>query len=188
MPAEKIIYCGTVREWRAWLEKHHLSEKKIALVNYKKHTGKPSMTHRESMNEAICFGWIDTTIKRLDEDTFLRRFARRTDKSKWSKNTLSYAHQLLADGKMAPEGIKRYHEGRAKPTHDHGLSLHPTLPADLKEALQKEHALALFEAFAPSYKRTYFRWIERAKRSETRQKRIAAVVARALSGRKQWNT
>src|ERR1051325_4388110 len=99
--SEPHVYCGTRQKWRNWLEQNHQKTTKIALLLYKKHTGKPSLSHRESMEEAICFGWIDTTIKRLDEDRYLRRFSRRTSKSKWSENTLSYAKALLTAGKMA---------------------------------------------------------------------------------------
>ena len=84
-----LIEAGTHKAWRAWLQKHHLKEKKVGLICHKKHTGKLFLTHREAMEDAICFGWIDTTIKRLDEDRYIRYFARRTDKSRWSENTYS---------------------------------------------------------------------------------------------------
>ena len=73
------------------------------------------------MEEAICFGWIDTTIKRLDEDTYLRHFSRRNKNSKWSDNTLGYAKQLIKEKKMTPIGLEFYKEGLKKPTHDHGI-------------------------------------------------------------------
>lgn len=183
----KRIYARNTQEWRHWLAHHHLNEKSVELLAYKKHTKKPSLTHREAMEEAICFGWIDTTLKRIDEDTYVRRFARRTNKSKWSTNTLSYGKRLLAEGKMVAEGEKRYREGLARPTHDHGIAKNPDMPEDLKHALQ-EHGLAWkhFEAFPPSSRRMYLRWLEHAKLPETRKKRIVSIVDRARDNQKKW--
>lgn len=188
MPEEKTFYAKDRKEWRAWLEKNHLVETKIALIKYKKHTGKPSLSHKESMDEAICFGWIDTTVKRLDEDRYVRRFARRNKNSKWSDATLGYAKRLIAEGKMSPFGMQMYKEGLAKPTHDAGIPKNPSMPTELKEALrQNPEAARSFKTFSPSYTRTYYRWILRAKQPETRTKRVQDVVKRAIENRKKWN-
>ena len=185
-PAETHIYCATRQEWRAWLEKNHDKEIRISLLKYKKHTGKPSLGHLESMEEAICFGWIDTTIKRLDEDRYVRRFARRNSKSKWSRNTLSYAKRLIAEGRMTPAGMKFYLEGLKRPVHDHDIPKNPEMPKDLKAAFSKNKKARLnFDAFPPSVRRLFLRWIESAKRTETRLKRIREVVQRAVEKRKQ---
>ena len=182
---EQRIYAGTQKDWRTWLEKNHLTEKKVGVIVHKKHTGKPTLSHREYMNEAICFGWIDTTIKRLDEDTFLRYFARRNDKSRWSDNTLSYAKQLLAEGRMAPEGIRRYNEGRSRKTHDHGIPKNPDMPEELKADLKKNmRAQKAFLLLAPSIKRLLYRMILRAKLPETREKRVRVAIA-AVTGQKK---
>lgn len=181
---EEVIDCDNTVSWRRWLEKNHLREKKIALLVYKKHTGKSSMTHREAMEEAICFGWIDTTIKSRDNDSFIRRFARRTDKSKWSDNTLSYAKRLLAEGKMSPEGVKRYKEGLSRPTHDHGIPRDPNVPKKLEKELRDGGLWKKFEATAPSYRRTYLRWLLRAKGEDTKKKRIKAIVRLVKDGKK----
>src|SRR3989338_1613309 len=183
---EQPIYAGTQKDWRTWLEKNHLTEKKVGVIVHKKHTGKPTLSHREYMNEAICFGWIDTTIKRLDEDTFLRYFARRNDKSRWSDNTLSYAKQLLAEGRMAPEGIRRYEEGRSRKTHDHGIPKNPDMPKELKAALKKnKQAQKAFILLTPSMKRMHYRMILHAKLSETREKRVQTVIAAATKQQKR---
>ena len=167
-------------DFRKWLEKHHLTEKKVSIVLHKRHTGKQAPTHRELMEEAICFGWIDTTIKRIDEDTYIRHFARRNDTSKWSDNTLSYAKQLLKNGKMGAEGIKRYKEGLKRPTHDAGIPKNPEMPEELKTALNKNKIAKLnFETFPPSTKRMFYRWILHGKQAETRQKRIERTIKSA---------
>ena len=109
-----MIYVRNREEWREWLKRNHLKESKVAIVIYKKHTGKPSLSQRESMEEAICFGWIDTTVKRLDEDRYIRNFSRRTANSRWSRNTRRYARDMMKEGKMSPEGMRRYKEGLAR--------------------------------------------------------------------------
>ena len=161
---------------------------KIGLIVYKKHTGKPFLTHKEAMEEAICFGWIDTTIKRIDQDRYLRYFAKRNKNGKWSKATQRYARELVKRKLMMPAGLFAYKEGLKKPTHDHGIPLNPEVPIELlKEFKQNKKLEENFYNFAPSYRRTYLRWIERAKRKETREKRIAEVVKRAVGNNKGWN-
>jgi len=172
-------------EFRRWLAKNHKKEHKLAVVVHKKHTGKSFPTHREMIEEAICFGWIDTTIKRLDEDTFLRHFSRRTEKSKWSDNTLSYAARLVKEGKMSAEGMRFYEMGKAKPTHDYGIPKNPDMPAELKKALAKNaKAKNAVEAYPPSTKRALYRWILRGKQAATREKTVKKIVASALTSKK----
>lgn len=177
-----FVTVHTVNDWRNWLEKNHLTEKKVGLVSYKKHTGKPSISHAMAMDEAICFGWIDTTIKKLDEEKFVRYFVRRGDNANWSKNTLKYGKRLFAEGKMAPAGILRFKQGLKKKPHDHGLPKRPDMPNELKNALKNGGvALKNFESFPPSTKYMLYRWILRAKGTETRAKRVNEVVKRALN-------
>jgi uncharacterized protein YdeI (YjbR/CyaY-like superfamily) len=171
----------SAKEFRSWLRKNHKKESKLAVVVHKKHTGKKFPTHREMIEEAICYGWIDTTVKRLDEDTFMRHFSRRTDKSKWSDNTLSYAARLVTEGKMSPEGLRFYKMGKARPTHDHGIPKNPDMPIELKRALAKNaKAKRAIEAYAPSIKRALFRSILRGKQAETREKSVQKIIASAL--------
>ena len=177
------IYASTSKEWRDWLRKNHKKENKVYLIKYKKHTGKPTLNNLEAMKEAICFGWIDTTVKRLDEERYQQCFVRRTDKSRWSKNTLRYAEEMIAQGKMSAEGLKRYQEGKKKPTIDLELPENH-MPPELEEALRKEKAWEKFNQLAPSTKKVYVHWVARAKLSETKRKRVAIVVKQALAGKK----
>src|SRR3989344_889744 len=124
-------------EFRKWLSKNHKKENKVAVIIHKRHTGKSAPSHREVMEEAICFGWIDTTIKRLDEDKFIRHFARRSKNSRWSYATLGYAKRLIKEKKMTPAGLHFYKEGLKKPTHDFGLSKNPEVPESLRKELEK---------------------------------------------------
>ena len=172
-------------DFRKWLEKHHSKESKVALVIHKKHTGKKFPTHRELLEEAICFGWVDTTVKGIDEDTFLRHFSKRGANSKWSDNTLRYARELLAVGRMTPAGIVAYESGLKRPTHDFGIPKNPSIPLDLKRALSRDKlALENFTGYSRSVKRMFYRWVLRAKRAETRSKRVVEVVRLARAGRR----
>ena len=177
MEAVKQVYFPTRTVWRNWLRKNHLSEKKIAVIVYKKHTLKPSPNHKELMEEAICFGWIDTTIKKLDHEKYLRCFVRRNNNSKWSKNTLRYARDLIKKGKMSVEGVKRYKEGLARKPHDEGIPKNPRVPKYLREEIEKDSiAKKNFSKIPPSYKRTLLRWLLRAKLGETKKKRVKIIV------------
>jgi uncharacterized protein YdeI (YjbR/CyaY-like superfamily) len=129
-----------------------------------------------SMKVAICFGWIDTTIKRIDEDRYGITYVKRNKNSKWSKNTLSYGKELLKKGLMSQFGIKMYREGLAKKPHDEGIPDNPRVPGYFKEELKKEQALDNFKKIAPSYKKTLLRWLLRAKLEETKQKRLRIIV------------
>jgi uncharacterized protein YdeI (YjbR/CyaY-like superfamily) len=187
MEEVKAFYPKNREEWRKWLEKNHLKEKKIGLVRYKKHTGKPSLTHMEAMHEAICFGWIDTTVNRIDDEKYLINFSRRNEKSKWSDNTISYGKSLLKDGKMSPFGIKMFKEGLAKPTHDHGIPKNPDMPIELKREVEKNKTLKeKFEKVSPSAKRMYYRMILRGKQEETRKKTAEKIIKIVLNDKKGW--
>ncbi len=182
----KQFYPEDLKEWRKWLEKNHLKENKIAVIRYKKHTGKNSPSHLELMHEAICFGWIDTTIKRLDDEKYLINFSKRNEKSRWSENTLSYAKNLIKEGKMVEHGMIHYKAGLKKPTLDSEVSKNPETPEDLKEELKKIKLQEKFENFPKSYKRMYLRWIERAKMKETKKKRRREVVEGVRENKKGW--
>ncbi len=182
---EKMFYARNQKEWRVWLQKNHMKENKVALIKYKKHTGKPSLSHREAMEGAICFGWIDTTIKKLDEDRYIRRFSKRGKNSRWSNATLSYAKDLMKRNLMSPEGLKYYKLGLQKPVIDHPGGKNPEPPEDLLRELGKNKlAKGNFDNLAPSYRRTYVRWMDRAVMPETRQKRIKIIIERVSQKKK----
>ena len=172
-------------DFRKWLIKNHEKESKVAVIIHKRHTGKPAPSHRELMEEAICFGWIDTILKRVDEDTFIRYFSTRTNNSRWSDNTLGYAKRLIKEGKMSERGMHFYKLGLAKPTHDHGIPKNPDMPEELKSALVKnKKAEKLFESFPASSRRAIYRWILRAKLAPTKEKRIKHTIENILKNNK----
>ena len=181
----QTITVYTREDFRRWLAKYGTKERRVAVIVHKRHTGTPAPSHRELIEEAICYGWIDTTIKRLDEDRFVRNFSRRSEQSTWSENTLRYAKQLEAQGKMTEQGLRFYRLGKTKPVHDHGIPKNPTMPKELKTAFEKNKAAGKrFAQFPPSAKKMLYRWVLGAKRPETKERRVARIIANAHRGSK----
>lgn len=184
----QTIICYTKSDFRKWLRRHHKSEGKVCVIVHKRHTGKPAPTHNELMREAICFGWIDTTIKKINEDTFARYFVKRNQNSRWSDNTIRYGKELIEQGRMMPQGLHFFNLGLAKPTHDHGVPKNPDIPKDLKLAIAKnKNASRNFKGWRPSTKRMLYRWILSAKQVKTRESRVSRVLSMAEKGvRPTW--
>jgi uncharacterized protein YdeI (YjbR/CyaY-like superfamily) len=179
----KFLTPKSVEDWRNWLEKNHLKEDKVVMIKYKKHTGKPIINAAAAMREAICFGWIDTTAKRVDDERYSQVYVKRNQNGRWSINTLKYGKELLKAGKMSPFGIKMYEEGLKKKPHDYGIPKNPDMPLNLKKALDKNpKAKAFFDKLAPSTKKTYYRWILHTRMEETRLRRIHEIVKMCEKG------
>ena len=176
----KSITAFSRNDFRKWLRKNHSRERKVGIVLYKRHTGRSAPTHHELIEEAICFGWIDTIIKKIDDNKYIRSFTRRNNNSRWSENTLAYAKKLIKEKKMTAYGMKFYRLGLQKPTHDFGIPKNPEMPDELKKTLTKDKtAWNNFEKFPPSAKKMFYRWILYAKLPTTRKKRIMSAVRSA---------
>ncbi|MFH1802274.1 MAG: YdeI/OmpD-associated family protein [archaeon] len=185
MPTEEIetFHANTLKDWHDWLVKNHEKKDKVFLTKYKVHTKKPTFSHLDAMHEAICFGWIDTTAKRVDENVWGTVFVKRGPNASWSNNTLSYAKQLIKDGRMMPQGLEAYNRAKDKPTTDHGIPKDAPPPTDLIKALSRyKQTKANWDSLAPSTRFMYTVWIERAKQTETRRRRIRGVVERMRQG------
>ncbi len=169
---------------RTWLEKNHEKEHKVLMIRHKVHTGKPTFSTSDAMDEAICFGWIDTTLQRIDDDRYGVRYVKRVPNSRWSHNTVARAERLIAEGKMAPAGHRAFKDGMRRPLHDSFPKIIP-VPADLRSALANDPGAKLFfDGLAPSYRRTYTLTVVRAKLPATRKKRIAFVIERRMQRKK----
>jgi len=162
------------------LKKNHRTQKEVWLIYYKKHTGKPRIPYDDAVEEAICFGWIDTTVKRLDDEKYAQKFTPRNDRSKWSELNKKRAGKMIEQGRMIPIGLAKFKhadkqedkEAKGKPSNRKIVT-----PPDLKRALSaRAKALENFNNFAPSYRRLYIAWISNARRQETRERRILQVV------------
>jgi uncharacterized protein YdeI (YjbR/CyaY-like superfamily) len=184
LPGPKA-YAPDRRRWRAWLEKHHASASEVWLVFYKRHTGKPSPTLEEATLEALCFGWIDGRIRRVDAERCAYRFTPRRPGSPWSELNKRRVAGLLEQGLITPAGQRAIDEAHrngkwdASPRRDPGTSPPPALLAALRAS---PGARAFFAALTPGYRRAYVAWVLAAKREETRKARIARVVDRCARG------
>lgn len=105
---EPSIYLTSREAWRNWLEEHYDRESRIWLIYFKKHTGKPSIPYNDAVEEALCFGWIDSTIHRLDEERYMQRFTPRKMKSTWSKHNVRRVEKMISEGKMTSRGRELY--------------------------------------------------------------------------------
>ena len=179
MKTTNELYVTNRVDWHTWLRKNHGSKKEVWLIYYKKHTGKPSIPYDDSIEEAICFGWIDNIIKRIDDEKFVRKLTPRKAKSKWSEVNKKRARKMMKKGKMTEAGLAKIRE--AKKSGEWFKVAPPrkelVIPPYMKEALAKnKRALDNFSNLAKSYKRQYVGWISSAKREETRRRRLAEAI------------
>jgi len=189
MEVTRTVYAKTRAAWRVWLSKHHASKREIWLVYYKKASGKASVSYAEAVEEALCFGWIDSIVKSIDTARYAQRFSPRKRGSNWSRPNLERVARLIADGKMTPAGsvhVPGKRQAAAYRTkHERRISGPTMAPSDLSLALRANvKAQAMWKGLAPGYRRTYVRWITDAKRPATRARRIEQAVGRLARGLK----
>jgi uncharacterized protein YdeI (YjbR/CyaY-like superfamily) len=168
-------------EWRAWLAKHHASSRGVWLVFYKQHTGRKSMPIDDAAREALCFGWIDSLVKRLDDDRYAVKITPRKPTSKWSDVNRKRWKELKASGLLTSAGLAA---APTENTYGPKPSI-PELPSYIAKAIKANpKAWKFFQELAPSYRRHFVVWIHIAKRPETREKRIRESVALLAAGKK----
>lgn len=172
--------------WRNWLADHHQQPESIWLVTYKKHTGDRYLAYDAIVEEALCFGWIDSLPRRLDEDRTMLLLSPRQPKSLWSKLNKTRVAQLIANGLMMPAGIEKIQQAKADGSWiflDDVEAL--VIPEDLAAALAENATAAkYFEGFSPSAKKGILQWIKMAKREQTRQQRIEKTVTLAAQNKR----
>lgn len=178
----------TNNDWRAWLARNHDRSKGIWLAYYKKSSGKRSVTYEEALEEALCFGWIDSTVGRIDDERYKQRFTPRNDKSSWSPSNKARVEKLISEGRLAPPGLAKVEAAKRNGTWDSPRDMErvgpdPGTPSDLLQALAgNQRARNVFDSLPPSHKKQYALWILSAKKPETRARRVAETVKRALAG------
>ena len=180
----KTLLVRTLDRWRDWLARHHAAASEVWLIFHKSHTGVASIDYQDALDEALCFGWVDSLVKRLDDRRYARKFTPRRADSRWSSvNRKRYA-ELKAEGRLKPPGIERPPTRRGYGPRPPRLEMPAKLPAYFQEAL-KEHPSALrgFEALAPSQRRRYFAWIESAKREDTKLRRLKEAIRLLARGK-----
>jgi uncharacterized protein YdeI (YjbR/CyaY-like superfamily) len=182
----KPRFFKTQADFRAWLLKHHDRADELWVGYYKRDSGRPSLTWPESVDEALCFGWIDGLRKSIDDDAYMIRFTPRKARSTWSAVNIQRVQALIEQGLMQPAGLKAY-EARCEDTS--ATYSYEQRPADLGEpyaSLLKKNkaAWAFFQQQPPSYRRVVSWWIVSAKREETRLRRLERVITFSAQGQR----
>ena len=178
----KTLDVETAEQWHNWLEAHHGSESEVWLVFHKRRTERASIPYEDAVGEALCFGWVDSLIKRLDDARYARKFTPRKPDSKWSAlNRKRYA-QLKAQGRLMPAGVSR-------PPTNHVYHKPPRstskIPRYIQDAFRKSPTAAgHFKSLAPSHRRQYVGWIDSARQRETKIRRLQEAIRLLAVGKK----
>lgn len=184
----KQVQLSTRNQWRRWLAANHRKETDgIWLVFYKKAAGRPTLDYDASVEEALCFGWIDSIIRRIDDDQYCRKFTPRRKGSQWSSTNKKRAENMVKECKMTEFGLAQIETAKKSGIWE----LDPTpvinlnLPQELSEALaQNKKAKDFFEKLAATYQKQFIGWIVTAKRPETRSKRLKETLGLLARGKK----
>jgi uncharacterized protein YdeI (YjbR/CyaY-like superfamily) len=188
MKITKSLSVADRKEWRAWLAKNHAKENEVWLIYHKKRSGNSGIAYVESVEEALCFGWIDSIIQRIDDDVYVRKFTPRKKSSRWSALNKQRVAGLIKDGKMTKAGLSAINY--ESPEDDYGRTLERAQqnlvpPPFLEQALKKNiKAWKYFQSLAPSHRRNYIRWISDAKTNETRTRRLKEAVGLLAENKK----
>lgn len=174
----KTLYVEDRSKWRAWLEANCEQAKEIWLVYFKKGSGRPRVDYGEAVEEAICFGWIDSKIKKLDEDRYAQLFTPRKPGSRWSASNIARAKRMIQEGKMMAAGMKVFNP-------DHQTPPMPTeLPGPLQDQFEKNTpAWENFQHFPPAYRRMTIGWVASAKHEATQLRRLQQLIAESAANR-----
>lgn len=181
--AMKTLLVRTVDQWREWLDEHHSSESEVWLVFHKRHTGVASIDYKDALDEALCFGWVDSLVKRLDDRRYVLKFTPRRADSRWSTTNRQRYAALKASGRLKPAGLQRAPAGRGYAPRPRRLSMPSKLPRYMQAALKKHPAaFRHFKTLALSQRRRYFAWIESAKHEATKARRLKEAIRLLTAG------
>ncbi len=177
---EQTLLVFDREEWRRWLEANHRSKQEIWLIYHKKHSGQPRISYDDAVEEALCFGWIDSIVKRIDDDRYMQKFTPRTNPDKWSELNVKRAKKMIAAGKMTlagrdklPRGILDGSVKTETPVRNRVVPM----PVELEQSLaQHPDAFENFSKLASSYQKNFKLWIGSAKKPETRLKRAKEAI------------
>ena len=180
MKSPKTLYVTNRADWRAWLEKNHAAETEVWLIYYKKHTNRPRIPYDDAVEEALCFGWIDSIVRRIDENKYAQKFTPRKNNSQWSELNKERVRKLIKEGRMTRAGLAKINlEILAKRENPMLETKRKELmvPQYIEDALRANRAAwDNFNNLAPSYRRNYVMWITDAKKEETREKRLKVSI------------
>ena len=184
---ENTLFFENRQNWRSWLEENHDKEAWTWLTFCKKGSSKKGIRLEESVEEAICFGWIDGKLKKVDDTSYIVRFSPRKARAVWSMANKKRAERLIASGQMTRMGLAKINEAKEAGNWDNAYTnrIRDKTPADLRKALiQEPTAWKNFQKFANTYRNMCVGWVVSAKTNETRKKRVEKVVELAKKNKK----
>lgn len=175
----ETVFAKDREEWRRWLKKNGAHSKEIWLVFYKKASGKPTVSYDQAVEEALCFGWVDGMVKKLDEECYSQRFTPRKPRSVWSKSNIERVERMIAEGRMTPSGLQAYRSADRRDAAPMPVSL----PDPLEQMFRKQRAAwTNYQKFPPGYRRMTAGWVASAKKEETRIKRLEKLIEFSARG------
>jgi uncharacterized protein YdeI (YjbR/CyaY-like superfamily) len=184
----KMIYIRNRGEWRHWLGHNHDKEKKgIWLVFYKKGSGQSSLDYEDAVEEALCFGWIDSIIKKIDTEKYVRKFTPRKIDSRWSELNKKRAAKAMKEGKMTQHGLLKMEVAKKSGLWDKDgrPKMNMKIQEEFAYALKKnKKAEEFYNKLAPSYKKHFIGWIQSAKQPQTKNRRIKESIDLLVQGKK----
>jgi len=184
----KNIYVKNRNEWRKWLAENHEKEKKgIWLVFYKKSSGQPTLEYEKTVEVALCFGWIDSIIKKIDNEKYVRKFTPRKIISQWSELNKKRVAKLIKEKRMTEFGLAKIEAAKKSGlwNKNNWLEINFEIPKELKDAFAKsKKARIFFEQLALTYQKHFIGWIQTAKRPETKNRRIKESISLLTQGKK----
>ena len=186
----KTTHPKTRGDWRKWLEKNHSTSPGVWMIYYKKETGKRKFNMADAVEEALCFGWIDSIAQKLDDERTMQKFTPRKSKSIWSKINKQRIEKLIEQKLMTTAGMSKIEEAKKNGSWDtlNNSDLHAennSLPDELRKAFGKsKKALENFQAFPPGYRKRFLFWIDSAKTPETKAARIKQTLLMAAANKK----
>ena len=183
----KPRFFATAADFRRWLERNHAKSTELWVGYYKKGTGRKSVTYQEALDEALCYGWIDGVVRRVDDVSYMQRWTPRTPRSNWSEVNIARAARLEAEGRMTEAGraaFARRDEKRSRLESAERKRAESFTPAQRRALSANRKAKQFLEAQPDWYRRIVSRYVNEAKKPETREKRLATVIADSARG--QW--
>jgi uncharacterized protein YdeI (YjbR/CyaY-like superfamily) len=180
------LFFANTSEFRAWLEKNHQSETEVFVGYYKVHTKKPTMNWSESVDEALCFGWIDGIRRSIDEESYCNRFTPRNPRSNWSAVNIKKVEELIERGKMTPAGLAAFEKRTENKSAVYSYENRPEkFDQELETRFQENpKAWEFFLKQAHSYRKTVMYWVMSAKQKPTQLSRLEKLIAFSESGKK----
>lgn len=186
MTAVEPTFFATPQEFRSWLERYHASARDLLVGFHKKGSGRPSMTWPESVDQAICFGWIDGVRRSLNEHSYTIRFSPRTSRSTWSLVNVRKAEQLIASGEMHPSGLRAFEGRTAANTGRYSFEQTEVALSPEDEARIAKNTVAWenWAKFPAGYRRTATWWVVSAKQAATRTRRLQHLIEASAEGQR----